>query len=921
MTGQTRDEDVINVDRAFQTAWIVYINGLEVPVVSVSVNYGVWQIPEAEITMVPDPVLERLGAEDRVAVQVFYCDYWHEPENPQFRLMFDGEIVGWSYVNVQQARAISFSCVDYVQIFTQLFFFFMSNVDDIATGVSNQEIGVNINGVLTPGFSAIYPYSLFAQGLTGEGSGESGGPKDLITRPIDYVYNIVRALIDNETPNRSVPAANFFAPWARRTKFHRRFTAIPFLEEADDPGIFPILRAVRADFAVAAVSRLASNIGSSASIWHMLQQVLQTVMVELAMLPTANAAQAKYDTLQPTGPAGEQSKGTNPILLNNYFVKPQFLFGIPPACNVFFPSQIQQLAYNENYITQPTRMYFNDEAWMTLLNTQATQSEGFNTMVRDALAVAHPEEVNQAARNAVERPGENAKNILVYPEEFFKGPVVDRRALPRWFMFLANAQQDAGEGDSEPSKDVAPGDSERDVYRLYAKYEFFKERYARRTGTVQLAFNPYPVPGFPCAAFDRRSSKVDVIGYVMNVRQNMSNRGWTTSVTYSYGRTLREMFALMRRQFVTENEAIDDELNEIEESQKRVENEGLTKEREDLRQGRPEKVGAVATAPPEPLREVRDVIQNFQRAEAFYRSLFFSVEAPEGDELSQDQLQAEVERRKAEGDVPDQQPKKNSPEPTVSTPEELPNRAAFFYNEIIQLVDGQGNKEDIQLEGIDATARSKILATVEKMRKGTATDEEIDFVSESVGREDLPQQPETGDPSSVTAAILNTIEKAVLSFKVKSNVRGDRFIEPKKEAAHLFNSYESAMRYNSRPICTLEEYIRFLGEDASPEGKVDPQEALLHNDPRTFPAPYYQRIRKYRPGPPDELPEQNITNTNIVTGVDGVASLSETEAEGDGETQQTVNSLPEDFPENSANWDIILLAYRNNVLVKLAPKT
>jgi hypothetical protein len=70
-----------------QAAFLVYINGIEVPAKSASLRYGVWQIPELQVEMVADPVLVRLGAEDRVQVVVFYfddCDVATGVE-PQFR--------------------------------------------------------------------------------------------------------------------------------------------------------------------------------------------------------------------------------------------------------------------------------------------------------------------------------------------------------------------------------------------------------------------------------------------------------------------------------------------------------------------------------------------------------------------------------------------------------------------------------------------------------------------------------------------------------------------------------------------------------------------------------------------------------------------------------------------------------------------
>jgi len=1321
---EPHDESLVNVDRAFQVAWIVYINGIECPAMSTSIAYGVWQIPECEITLIPDPVLQRLGAEDRVSVQVFYCDYWQRPDEPTFRLMFDGEIVAWNYVNVQRGRALSFTCIDYIQIFTQLFFFFMSNVDDIATGVSAEECGVGISTVSTPGFGALYPYSLFAEGLVSvEGGGDLGEQLNdaslqgktgtgmgapVIKRPIDFVYNVVRGLIQLNAPNRSVPATNFFAPWTRRTNFHRRFIALPLLERSrdTDAGLFPILRAVQEEGAVSAVARLASSIGSSGSIWDMLQQVLMTMMMEINMLPTPSCVRidsypaANYRGLEVNGPPSivdgypAPSLGLQPLVLTNYMVKPQFLFGVPPSCNVFYPSQVVHFAYEENYSTQPTRMYFNEESWTSYLNTAATVGTGLRSLMRDALAVAHPEEVHLAARAAVGNPGENNKNILVYPEEFFKGPVVDRRPMPRWFTFLENAAEagrdgppntsttehgttrststrrgpadnrplpaslraqlaappssrdrqlaaragiphdvlrairqtesgddpgvsafnahifhrntnpagtplpaayaslprearrqrtrefrrthgvyfgnnampqgfgrintdrarrlptlggvsaaqinraaidatawgryqvlgthlrhqfrrwgrrtddgaghslsprgdavawfdanadvvselifvrwfqvfergrtaarrrdfqrlmevyygsptarwagrtarfhaapipldpaypavgaragvpdtatvppaaepepvdaSAAEGNTETpaaetnvQPEVAPGDDDRNVYRKYAQYEYFKERYARRTGGVQLVFNPYPAPGFPCAIFDRRSTQMDVFGYVMNVRQNMHSKGWATQLSFSYGRTFREAFALLNRQFTMENTTIEQQRAETQ----RAVAEG-TQERLDEIGTR---VGAIVVAPPEPIGEIRRVIQNFDAAEGFYRSLFYRTAAPFSDALDQAQIRADADRRDASVVDPTDPnaPPAVAPTQAVRPPtqsariglssvddlevaRDLQGRtAAFLYNEIIEYENLQGERVPIQLEGIDSAARNRALNVIGLMRSGTANEEDLAFIRDSFNAPDLQQQqtPQAADTSELTAlktlarntlrilgptdattiqafqnvaaaeaaleeaneeanttadsdslAIterLNTLEVRIRLTGVTSNVTGDRNIVPKREALHLFNSYESAMRNAARPICTLDEYVAFLGEDGIREGEITPATALLQGDSRTFPATYYIRIRAYRAGPPDVIPTADITNTDIITNIDGIegtALQSRAREDGSNAADDTaagriVQGLPTDFPQNRANWTAVLLEYRINALITLAPRT
>jgi hypothetical protein len=55
-------------------AWVCYVNGIEVPIIGFETECGVWQIPSFRIHCIPDPLLQRIGTEDRVPVQIFYLD-------------------------------------------------------------------------------------------------------------------------------------------------------------------------------------------------------------------------------------------------------------------------------------------------------------------------------------------------------------------------------------------------------------------------------------------------------------------------------------------------------------------------------------------------------------------------------------------------------------------------------------------------------------------------------------------------------------------------------------------------------------------------------------------------------------------------------------------------------------------------------
>ena len=91
-------------------AYVVYIHGQYVPALAVDTQSAVWTIPTLRIHLAPDVLLARLGNEDRIPVQVFYLDHWVEPGKPAFRLLADGEIIGWNYSNAKGTRTISFSC-------------------------------------------------------------------------------------------------------------------------------------------------------------------------------------------------------------------------------------------------------------------------------------------------------------------------------------------------------------------------------------------------------------------------------------------------------------------------------------------------------------------------------------------------------------------------------------------------------------------------------------------------------------------------------------------------------------------------------------------------------------------------------------------------------------------------------------------
>lgn len=1161
-----------------QASFIVYINGLEVPAKSVSMRYGVWQIPEMQVEMVADPVLIRLGSQDRIQVAVFYLDDCDVDPSvvPAFRLFGEGEITGWGYRNTSNNRSIVFTVVNQIAIWTQLFVQFMTTLDDMIGHATNQADSTTFS---TASSDLVYPYALFNQGLV---PGQGSAPTK-IKRPFDYLYNTVKGMIAANVPTttRTIPAANFFTRWARMTNFHNRFAASPFFDEVEDDNIFPVLKALQDTSAVDVITKkLLSNIQNTCSFFDMLQTVYSTMLMEVAMIPgmplvsvnlqsglvqATNFAEHKlvYDPARVDAPAwipalNDNSRKLNPKRLQNYFVKPQMLFSIPPSCNVMFPSQVLTIAYDENFVTQPTRLYFNDEVLPTVAKIP---QGGLKDSIMNGLSVAYPPAADAFAHEKnKDFPKFNGKNFLLWPEEFFKGPVMDRRTVPQWLFMLQQAQtkdKDKNPGvanstavadsvvavpnppartgtqapptpvvpptgrimtvrsengfveasgrrryrartealrtrierlvtgtsipveyalcwinlesggnskSTDPNRPPGAGDAgvfqltpeecsrlhsknfphgvdpallvnnsdgsssdlalqagidyllqarriadafaaqvnvginkswseadmwrlakfrthglpayakqalpdakqilgrapinweefyftmhpsasdlekkaienatatgviagasgtmqstnnstdrrpftagapvgaavtpsdvsspptavpgtatatpvepaqhdayiadNEDVYHLYAKFEYFRERYARRTGSATVVWNPYVVPGFPGVIFDQRASRVDLTVYITTVQHTMTHAGQRgTTLSFMYGRQFQEMFDLMALEF-DQNDAT-----------------------------------ARGTAPQEPIRDISKIIQSFPQAEAYYQRLFYGAQPLFGKDASFD-------FRKVVGYAPES-PNGEAIPIFVEGPDVASGDSRAAAQQAYAILSKQRQEVSATLldQQAQQAAAEKALAAIGVSTPADAADTSPYANVQQAARDVLNNQISDLDTQVLWLkaqllrldVLLNgaiqTLEEtdaATRTTRVEHNLSGTRELVPMPAYQSAFDSRDAAMRYNWRPICTLEEYIVFYGA-----GGVGAIPAFGH--PQSVGVRYFERIRQMSSPPSaDFVPP---------VGSDGLK----------GANVPGLDS--ESFPQTRANWDLALEAYRKNVLNVKAPRT
>ena len=451
-----------------QAGWVVYINGIEIPVVDVDVDFGVWNVPSATLKLIPHISLQRVGFEDRLQVCIFYLDEFFDPYKPNFCLLGEFETVGWAYQNTATGRFLSLECRSQLQIFEQLRIYYMSSLNDMVVGLSARNATMADQLIST---QVLYPASLFLEGLL-KAPGTQPDKENFIKTPFQFVANILKALTakvseaevakSGEVPGSAAaaPGRNFFGRWMNMTDFPRRWFGLPGID--DDPdwlsgdGCFPLIKACAASEILNTIKQqIGSSIGNAGSLWELLQRTMATMLMEVNVIPAPPAAMLVTKLAVPASTFTARGKGegeTHYGGILSYMLKPQCIFGIPPAFNIVFPSMVRSFSFSENYMQQPTRLYMGEQYMTSVLS--ARSSADMQSLAQELNVTGYPEVVAKRMEMYIGDPKQNTRNFLLFPEELYKGPVSKHLNAPPW---LFNLQKIAEQQGSPADWAVGPG--------------------------------------------------------------------------------------------------------------------------------------------------------------------------------------------------------------------------------------------------------------------------------------------------------------------------------------------------------------------------------------------------------------------------------------------------------------------------------
>lgn len=211
----------------FYSSVKVFIAGILMFPLSVSIHSTFNETPTATIALPADVRLFNLGRRDRVPVQIFVMETMAEAN--QYILMFEGFITGRSYTNTAGQRQLVFNCAAFTEVFKDTKLKFMTSLDECVWAQARGE-----NFVAENVFSSniTFPTCLFYQGL---GYADYAS-NVMISMPTQYLANIMQYL--EEAGSKMSPAGRFndsivskyYATLSYNLHLDRRFCWLPYFD-------------------------------------------------------------------------------------------------------------------------------------------------------------------------------------------------------------------------------------------------------------------------------------------------------------------------------------------------------------------------------------------------------------------------------------------------------------------------------------------------------------------------------------------------------------------------------------------------------------------------------------------------------------------------------------------------------------------
>ena len=499
----------------------LYIEGIEVPFVQIVVNATPNQPSQAQIAMVPTDSIYNIRP--RSLVHIFFFDDYVGPEpfgknqvEPIWRLLWEGEVMGFSFSKSPGSRSFTLNCADMSNYWASCKTYFLTGNDIPFAGI-DRTLFVGSKSVTLNVIDDVSPfYQRFFQGK-GKDRKELSFPEALACMMQGFTDDLV-----------------YWETLNNRVKLSRKIAVLKDENANQLMQIQQFDRIIRGVF---------GNLGGRVSLLDFLNHVKQLVyyhhvpIVAPPFLPVDSDLAAINICPQKTDEEAPIRKNLSSTLLaggagnlTSFLFKPQIYMSLPPRCNVFFPDMVSSISFNRNFMAEYTRAKLIPDHGF--LNTNIFQSV-FIAPSELADTLVGPEAINKET---------NRRKVLA---EQFNGRARTRQEFDEAIRLkLFQPSKEGGEipffmTEEEYEKGIIPWD----ITLPYAKYStlamrdkstFFQNmtqvaeyqlqigRLMQRTLSVSMEFNPWCLVGFPCAVFDTSRS---YFASISNLTHHISSTG------------------------------------------------------------------------------------------------------------------------------------------------------------------------------------------------------------------------------------------------------------------------------------------------------------------------------------------------------------------------------------------------------------
>lgn len=453
----------------------LYIEGIEVPFVNIQVQATANTPSQAQISMVPTDSIYNIRP--RSIVHIFFFDDYIGPlpfgQSNQnagvWRLLWEGEVTGLSFNKSSDARTVNLKCADMSNYWvTCKNYFLTAKQFGITSAKRTTFIGAKKFQlhVLDP----ISPY--YAKFIAGR--------EDFPQVLVNMIKGFTKDLVYWETLDERI-----------------RLTAkIDLIQDEEVKTLLEVTQSINM------ANGMFGNLGGRVSLLDFVNQIKE--LVYYTHIPIiAPPFKAKSET-------GERDA------LTSFLFKPNLYMTTPPRCNVFFPDQISSISFDRDFMNEPTRLMMATNHMFSTQGNDLTQkifiapSEiadslnagniSFNQMVGRILSDKEKEELRNRGISV------DANAFYLTEEELEKGIIPIDSNLPfAKYSTLAESNEKINEN-----------------LRQVAEYQLQLARFANRSLSVAMEFNPWVVLNFPCAVFDSSRS---YFANVANITHTIDSTG------------------------------------------------------------------------------------------------------------------------------------------------------------------------------------------------------------------------------------------------------------------------------------------------------------------------------------------------------------------------------------------------------------